>query len=108
MRETTSIDPKWLVEFAPAFFRFSDPTKLSRRKRQERIEPLYNRWVWLWLTDGAVGGAGEALPQIGAVGEGWGSELGRRATLQQVGVVVGDGWGSGWGRRGSTTDRCGG
>ena len=45
MRETTSIDPKWLVEFAPAFFRFSDPTKLSRRKRQERIEPLYNRWV---------------------------------------------------------------
>ena len=43
MRETTAIDPKWLVEFAPAFFRFSDPTKLSKRKRQERIEPLYNR-----------------------------------------------------------------
>ena len=43
MRETTAIDPKWLVEFAPAFFKFSDPTKLSRRKRQERIEPLYNR-----------------------------------------------------------------
>ena len=45
MREATSVDPKWLVEFAPAFFRFSDPTKLSRRKRQERIEPLYNRCV---------------------------------------------------------------
>ena len=46
------------------------------------------------MTDGAVGGAGEALPQIGAVGEGWGSELGRRATLQQVGVavVVCEGW----------------
>ncbi|XP_064401685.1 ATP-dependent RNA helicase DHX8-like isoform X2 [Halichondria panicea] len=44
MRETTSIDPKWLVEFAPAFFRFSDPTRLSKRKRQERIEPLYNRY----------------------------------------------------------------
>lgn len=44
MRESTAIDPKWLVEFAPAFFRFSDPTKLSRRKRQERIEPLYNRY----------------------------------------------------------------
>jgi ATP-dependent RNA helicase DHX8/PRP22 len=44
MRETTALDPKWLVEFAPAFFRFSDPTKLSRRKRQERIEPLYNRY----------------------------------------------------------------
>ena len=45
MRETTAVDPKWLVEFAPAFFKFSDPTKLSRRKRQERIEPLYNRCV---------------------------------------------------------------
>lgn len=44
MRESTAIDPKWLVEFAPAFFKFSDPTKLSRRKRQERIEPLYNRY----------------------------------------------------------------
>jgi len=44
MRETTAIDPRWLVEFAPAFFKFSDPTKLSRRKRQERIEPLYNRF----------------------------------------------------------------
>ena len=48
MRETTAIDPKWLVEFAPAFFRFSDPTKLSRRKRQERIEPLYNRYVHMF------------------------------------------------------------
>jgi len=43
MRETTSVDPKWLVEFAPAFFKFSDPTKLSKRKRQEKVEPLYNR-----------------------------------------------------------------
>ena len=45
MREVTSIDCKWLVEFASTFFRFSDPTKLSKRKRQERIEPLYNRYV---------------------------------------------------------------
>ena len=44
MRETTAIDPKWLVEFAPAFFKFADPTKLSKRKRQERVEPLYNRY----------------------------------------------------------------
>ena len=43
MRETTAIDPKWLVEFAPAFFKFSDPTKLSKRKKQEKVEPLYNR-----------------------------------------------------------------
>lgn len=44
MRETTAIDPRWLVEFAPAFFKFSDPTKLSKRKKQERVEPLYNRF----------------------------------------------------------------
>ena len=46
MREVTAVDPKWLVEFAPAFFQFSDPTKLSRRKRQQRIEPLYNRYIY--------------------------------------------------------------
>lgn len=44
MRETTAIDPKWLVEFAPAFFKFADPTKLSRRKKQEKVEPLHNRY----------------------------------------------------------------
>ncbi|XP_019857665.1 PREDICTED: ATP-dependent RNA helicase DHX8-like [Amphimedon queenslandica] len=44
MRETTAIDPKWLVEFAPAYFKFSDPTKLSKRKKQEKVEPLYNRY----------------------------------------------------------------
>lgn len=25
MREVTTIDPRWLVEFAPAFFKVSDP-----------------------------------------------------------------------------------
>lgn len=45
MREVIAVDPRWLVEFAPAFFKFADPTKLSKRKRQERIEPLYSRWV---------------------------------------------------------------
>ncbi|XP_028405343.1 ATP-dependent RNA helicase DHX8-like [Dendronephthya gigantea] len=44
MRECTAIDPKWLVEFAPSFFKVGDPTKLSKRKRQERLEPLYNRY----------------------------------------------------------------
>lgn len=44
MREVTTVDPKWLVEFAPAFFKMGNPTKLSKRKRQERLEPLYNRW----------------------------------------------------------------
>ncbi|XP_014230735.1 ATP-dependent RNA helicase DHX8 [Trichogramma pretiosum] len=44
MREVTSIDPKWLVEFAPAFFKFSDPTKLSKFKKNQRLEPLHNKY----------------------------------------------------------------
>ncbi|KAL0905128.1 hypothetical protein M5K25_027307 [Dendrobium thyrsiflorum] len=44
MREVTIIDPKWLVELAPRFYKSLDPTKMSKRKRQERIEPLYDRY----------------------------------------------------------------
>jgi len=44
MREVTAIDPKWLVEFAPAFYKFADRNKLSKRKREQRIEPLFNRY----------------------------------------------------------------
>lgn len=44
MREVTVVDPKWLVELAPRFYKASDPTKMSKRKRQERIEPLYDRY----------------------------------------------------------------
>ena len=44
MREVCVIDPKWLVELAPRFFKASDPNKMSKRKRQERLEPLYDRF----------------------------------------------------------------
>ncbi|KAL6438014.1 hypothetical protein ACFW04_004352 [Cataglyphis niger] len=44
MREVTTIDPKWLVDFAPAFFKFSDRTKLSKFKKNQRLEPLYNKY----------------------------------------------------------------
>ncbi|KAJ8772558.1 hypothetical protein K2173_027735 [Erythroxylum novogranatense] len=44
MREVTVVDPKLLVELAPRFFKAADPTKMSKRKRQERIEPLYDRY----------------------------------------------------------------
>ena len=44
MRECTAVDPKWLVQLAPRFFKQADPHKLSRRKRQEKIEPLYDRY----------------------------------------------------------------
>ncbi|KAL1427966.1 hypothetical protein MTO96_000307 [Rhipicephalus appendiculatus] len=40
MREVTTIDPKWLVEFASSFFKFADPTKLSKHKKQLRRAPL--------------------------------------------------------------------
>lgn len=44
MREVMYIEPKWLVEVAPTFFKVSDPTKLSRRKKAERIDPLHNKF----------------------------------------------------------------
>ncbi|KAH6562006.1 hypothetical protein BASA61_005169 [Batrachochytrium salamandrivorans] len=44
MREVLAIEPKWLVEVAPTFFKVADSTKISKRKRQEKIEPLYNRY----------------------------------------------------------------
>ncbi|VDN13515.1 unnamed protein product [Dibothriocephalus latus] len=43
MREVTTIDPRWLVEYAPKFFKFGDPTKLSRAKKSMRVEPLFNK-----------------------------------------------------------------
>lgn len=44
MREVIAIEPKWLLELAPRFFQASNPRNLSKRKRQERIEPLYDRF----------------------------------------------------------------
>jgi ATP-dependent RNA helicase DHX8/PRP22 len=38
-----AVEPKWLVEVAPQFFRVADANKISKRKRQEKIEPLYNK-----------------------------------------------------------------
>lgn len=45
MRWATSIEPKWLVEAAPTFFKVAgtDGT-LSKRRKQERIQPLHNRF----------------------------------------------------------------
>lgn len=45
MREVTAIEPKWLVEVAPRFFRTADPANISKRKRQEKIQPLFNRYA---------------------------------------------------------------
>lgn len=41
-----AIEPKWLSEVAPAFFKVADANKISKRKKQERIEP----WVMYSLS----------------------------------------------------------
>ncbi|KAF3931597.1 hypothetical protein ABW19_dt0210007 [Dactylella cylindrospora] len=44
MHCTTAIEPKWLVDAAPRFFRVAPTDRLSKRKRNEKIQPLYNRF----------------------------------------------------------------
>ena len=45
MNYTTGIEPKWLVEAAPTFFKVAASDRLSKRKKAERIQPLYNRFA---------------------------------------------------------------
>lgn len=44
MRNVMEIDAKWLIELAPAFYKTADPNKLSKQKRKEKIEPLFDRF----------------------------------------------------------------
>jgi len=45
MHNVTAIEPKWLVEAAPTFFRVAPSNTLSKRKQAERIQPLHNRFA---------------------------------------------------------------
>lgn len=45
MHCTTTIEPKWLVEAAPTFFKVAPTDRLSKRKKAERIQPLYNKFA---------------------------------------------------------------
>ncbi|KOS20551.1 Pre-mRNA-splicing factor ATP-dependent RNA helicase prp22 [Escovopsis weberi] len=45
MHCTSSIEPKWLVEAAPTFFKVAPTHKLSKRKQAERIVPLHNKYA---------------------------------------------------------------
>ncbi|KAF2838927.1 putative RNA helicase-like splicing factor [Patellaria atrata CBS 101060] len=45
MHNVTAIDPRWLVEFAPTFFKVAGKDGLSKRKLAERIQPLHNRFA---------------------------------------------------------------
>jgi len=44
MREVCVIEPKWLVDVAPNFFKSADPNTISKRKRAEKIEPLHSKF----------------------------------------------------------------
>jgi ATP-dependent RNA helicase DHX8/PRP22 len=43
MRQVTTIEPKWLVEVAPTYFQLNDPRELSKKKKEEKVTPLYNK-----------------------------------------------------------------
>jgi hypothetical protein len=45
MHQVTVIEPKWLSEVAPTFFRIADQNKISKRKASEKIEPLFDRFA---------------------------------------------------------------
>lgn len=45
MHNVTAIEPKWLTELAPTFFKVAGKEGgLSKRKRAERIQPLHNKF----------------------------------------------------------------
>ncbi len=44
MRNIMVIDAKWLIELAPSFYKRADPNKMTKAKRMEKIEPLFDRF----------------------------------------------------------------
>ncbi|PWN21856.1 putative ATP dependent RNA helicase [Microstroma glucosiphilum] len=45
MREVIAIEPKWLVEVAPRFFRTAETNAISKRKRSEKVAPLFDKYA---------------------------------------------------------------
>ncbi|KAK4098539.1 P-loop containing nucleoside triphosphate hydrolase protein [Parathielavia hyrcaniae] len=46
MHWSTSVEPKWLVEAAPTFFKLAGAGgTMSKRQQQKRIEPLHNKFA---------------------------------------------------------------
>eukprot|EP01038_Epipyxis_sp_PR26KG_P008095 gene8095-10964_t len=44
MRNVLTLDPKWLVELAPKHYKQANPNQMSKAKKNEKIEPLYDRF----------------------------------------------------------------
>lgn len=67
MHCASAIDPKWLSELAPRFFRKADPENLSERKRREKIVPLFDRFAEsqdAWRLTSHVEAKKKALSQL--------------------------------------------
>ncbi|KAG0660097.1 DEAH-box ATP-dependent RNA helicase prp22 [Rhodotorula mucilaginosa] len=45
MREVTAIEPKWLTEVAPSFFKVADQNTISKRKKMEKVQPLFDKYA---------------------------------------------------------------
>jgi hypothetical protein len=45
MHIVTAIEPRWLTEVAPQFFKVADAARISKRKRDEKIQPLFDRFA---------------------------------------------------------------
>lgn len=43
MHAVCLVQPQWLLDVAPNFFRKSDPLNLNKRKRMEKIQPLFDK-----------------------------------------------------------------
>lgn len=43
MHGCMAVDPRWLAEMAPRFYAVTDAHTIGKRKRSERIEPLFDR-----------------------------------------------------------------
>ena len=44
MREVTAIDSRWLTEVAGRFFKQCNPNILSKRKKNEKLDPLHSKY----------------------------------------------------------------
>ncbi|CUM67886.1 uncharacterized protein PRCAT00005597001 [Priceomyces carsonii] len=44
MHCATTIEPRWLADFAPSFFKIADPATVSLRNKNKKIVPLYDNF----------------------------------------------------------------
>lgn len=44
MRNCMAVDPKWLVQLAPRFYKAADSSQVSKAKKRIRIEPLFDKY----------------------------------------------------------------